>query len=367
MLNSVLGEEYRIISVERLQQEKLTGGNCSERLEWIDVLKCLGMLLVVIGHASEDSASDTYRYYIYSFHMPLFFIISGMTFCLQCQRRTFDFVGIVKNKAKGLVWPYFVLSFLTIPIWIINFRILSYREQSFSELIYAIFYSHQHHIPGPSNALWFCPTLFLTLIVFWLIDQWSENNEKILTLAIMIIGSFGYSMSLRNNDFYTPWHIETVPISLICVLAGWLFIKHIDFFTRLLGGKKRQIVWCAVLLPSAYFCAKYNVKISMALNTYGSFMLFAGAVIGFSMICIIIARNIPCMEVFKLIGRNTIVILAFHAPVFRFLERASESSLKFLQNHPIVTGCLVFVAMIPVCYIFEKWFPFLIGRIRKKH
>lgn len=340
--------------------------NSSGRLEWIDVLKCLGMLLVVVGHASEDGAAGTYRYYIYSFHMPLFFMISGMTFYLQCQKRTFDFVGLVKNKAKGLVWPYFSLSFLTIPIWILNFRILSYRDQTFSELIYAIFYSHQHHIPGPSNALWFCLTLFLTLLVFWLINQWAENDEKILTLTVMVIGSFGYSMSLRDYDFYTPWHIETIPISLICILAGWLFIKHIDFFTNLLGNRRRQILWCAFLFPSAYFCAKYNVKISMADNLYGSFMLFAGAVVGFSLICVIISRVIPCLEVFKLIGRNTIVILAFHAPVFRFLERVSERTAKFLAEFPIVTGVLVFIAMIPVCYIFERWLPFLIGRSRKK-
>ena len=336
------------------------------RLEWIDVLKCIGMFLVVIGHASKGGTPDTYRYYIYSFHMPLFFIISGMTFYLQCQKRTFDFVGLVKNKARGLVWPYFALSFLTVPIWILNFRILTYKDESISELIYAIFYSHQHHVSAPSNAMWFCLTLFLTLIVFWLVDQWSEHNEKILTLAVMIIGSFGYSMSLRDYDFFTPWHIETVPISLVCVLAGWLFIKHIDFFTELLGGWKRQIVWSVVLLPSAYFCAKYNTKISMAVNTYGSFMLFAGAVVGFSMICVIISRALPCLGVFKLIGRNTIVILAFHAPVFRFLGRVSDVTANFLDAHPIITGSLVFIAMIPVCYVFERWLPFLLGRSRKK-
>lgn len=339
-----------------------TGG----RLEWIDVLKFIAMLLVVIGHASKGGTPDTYRYYIYSFHMPLFFIISGMTFYLQCQKREFTFISLVKNKAKGLVWPYFALSFLTVPIWLINFRLLTYKDESISKLIYAIFYSHQHHVSGPSNAMWFCLTLFLTLIVFWLVDLWSEHNEKTLTLAVMIIGCFGYAMSLREYDFFTPWHIDTVPIALMCILAGWLFIKHIEFFASLLGGWKRQILWCIILLPSAYFCAKYNVKISMAVNTYGSFLLFVGAVIGFSMICVIIARALPCLWVFKLVGRNTIVMLAFHAPIFRFLERISDTTATFIDVHPIITGTIVFVGLIPVCYIFERWLPFLIGRSRKK-
>ena len=349
-----------------MEQNQATSVRSNGRLEWIDVLKCIGMLLVVVGHASQGNTPDTYRYYIYSFHMPLFFIISGMTFYLQCQKRTFDFPGLVRNKAKGLVWPYFALSFLTVPIWIVNFRILTHNDKTIGELIYAIFYSHEHHISGPSNAMWFCPTLFLTLIVFWLVDLWAEHNEKILTLAVMLIGCFGYVMSLRKYDFFTPWHIETVPIALVCILAGWLFIKHLDLFTGLLGGWKRQLLWCIVLLPSAYFCAKYNVKISMALNTYGSFVLFAGAVVGFSIICVIIARALPCFGVFKLIGRNTIVVLAFHAPVFRFLERISATTANFLNEHPIITGGLVFIAMIPACYVFERWLPFLLGRSRRK-
>lgn len=336
------------------------------RLEWIDVLKCIGMLLVVIGHVSNEGTPDSLRYYIYSFHMPLFFIISGMTFYLQCQKRTFDFAGLVKNKAKGLVWPYFVLSFLTVPIWIVNFKILTYNDKSIPELIFAIFYSHQHQVSGPTNAMWFCLTLFLTLIVFWLINEWAEHNEKILTLAVLVIGSFGYSMSLRKYDFYAPWHIETIPIALICILAGWLLIKYIDLFMGLLGGWKRQIIWCVILLPAAYCCARFNVKISMAVNTYGSFALFAGSVIGFSVICLIISRAIPCLGVFKLVGRNTIVMLAFHAPVFRFMERVSDVTASFKANYPILTSVLVFIAMIPVCWVFERWFPFLIGRSRQK-
>lgn len=103
----------------------------------------------------------------------------------------------------------------------------------------------------------------------------------------------------------------------------------------------------------------------MAVNTYGSFLLFAGAVIGFSLICIIISKNIPALRIFKFIGRNTIAILAFHAPIFRFLGRFSPQTDAMLDMHPIITGTLVFIAMIPVCYIFERWLPFLIGRKKK--
>lgn len=60
------------------------------------------------------------------------------------------------------------------------------------------------------------------------------------------------------------------------------------------------------------------------------------------------------------------MVLAFHASVFRFLERVSCGTAEFLNTHPIITGIFVFTAMIPICYVFERWLPFLIGRSSKK-
>ena len=44
------------------------------RVGWIDCLKALGIYLVILGHTLKDSYLSVW---IYSFHMPLFFILSG--------------------------------------------------------------------------------------------------------------------------------------------------------------------------------------------------------------------------------------------------------------------------------------------------
>lgn len=100
----------------------------------------------------------------------------------------------------------------------------------------------------------------------------------------------------------------------------------------------------------------------MAVNTYGSFVLFAGAMICFSMICIIISMWIPSFRILKFIGRNTVVILAFHAPMFRTFEHWSAESFWLITEHPIITATIVFILLIPVCWIVEKCLPFLLGR-----
>ena len=336
------------------------------RLEWLDVLRCIGMYLVVIGHASKGSTPDTYRFYIYSFHMPLFFLISGAGYYLQTKSRQYDFIGMLKNKARALVWPYFSLNFFAFWIWIYNFKVLADNQTSIPRLIYGILYSNQDHVSAVSNATWFLLTLFLTSMAFFVLQMWSDGNEKYLTLIVLVIGSYGYSMSMRRSGFYAPWHMDTVPIALVLFLMGYLFISHIDFMMELLGGWKRQIIIFVCCFAGAFCCARYNSKISMAGNLYGSFMLFIGAVVGFSICCLLLAMWLPKLRILKFIGRNTIVYLAFHAPMFRFLENYSETTKAWITEHPIWIGTAVFILMIPVVWVFDRYLPFLLGRKKKR-
>lgn len=337
-----------------------------QRIEWIDVMRCIAMYLVVLGHANPKRGTpDTYGYYIYSFHMPLFFMISGGAYYLQTKSKSFQFMDMVKNKTKALIWPYFTLNIIAFGIWILNFKILSHRSTSLWEVVAGIFYSNENVFTAPSNATWFLLTLFLTTVAFYIAQLWSKNDEKILTLLIMVVASFGYSISLREDKFQVPWHIETVPMALLLFLMGYLFIKHLDFMMELLGNRKRQIGIFVFCLFAGFCCAACNVKISMAVNTYGSFVLFLGSVISFSIVCMLISMWIPKCNLFKFIGRNTIVYLAFHAPMLRFMIVYSETTKWLYDEHPILSGTIVFILLIPIAWVFEKYLPFLLGRKKK--
>ena len=67
----------------------------------------------------------------------------------------------------------------------LKIKILTYKDETIVELIYAIFYSHQHFV-----------------------DLRAEYNEKILTLAVLLIGCFGYVMSLRKYDFLRNFWVD---------------------------------------------------------------------------------------------------------------------------------------------------------------
>lgn len=339
-----------------------------KRVDWLDVLKCIAMFIVLCGHVSRDNTPDTIRYYIYSFHMPLFFIISGMGFYLQTQKE-YSFMEMVKNKSRSLLRPYLALNIIMIPLWLFNFKFLTSKEESITELLLAILYSNQKWNSLPTSTTWFITTLFLVTMLFFVIKSYFNDDEKLIVIACMVVGLIGYAVSLNpSDDFFYPWHLDTVPIGCMLFMGGYVFMKNIDFFELILGSKwYHRVAWILGLFCAGYCCARYNVKISMAVNSYGSFILFIGSVIAFSMICYIISRIIPNINVLKLIGRNTIVYLAIHEQIYRTLQFFSEETRCIIDNYPYITATAVFILLIPVAYIFERWFPWAIGKRKRKY
>lgn len=74
-------------------------GQGGSRIVYIDVAKAIGIMLMVLGHIHFDV------YYfdrmVYAFHMPLFFIVSGILY-----RRPESILGYIGKKAKTLMIPY---------------------------------------------------------------------------------------------------------------------------------------------------------------------------------------------------------------------------------------------------------------------
>src|SRR5687767_3873922 len=87
------------------------------RESWIDTAKGWGILLVVLGHALRglqnaqllptSGWSHALDAWIYSFHMPLFFLLSGF-FMEKAVHKPLD--RALKDRAKTLLWPYLVWS-----------------------------------------------------------------------------------------------------------------------------------------------------------------------------------------------------------------------------------------------------------------
>lgn len=161
-----------------------------QRLEYIDLSKGIGIILVVIGHSINGHG--IIGHYISSFHMPLFFLLSGL--CFNDSRYP-TFAPFFKKRIRTLLLPclYFtcimlVLSALLIPAYY-PLKSLTYKFP---------------------NAYWFIFILFLSELFYFIINRTVTNLKgKIL----LIIGCLCISVSLHHKDIVLPYNICSIFIA----------------------------------------------------------------------------------------------------------------------------------------------------------
>lgn len=95
----------------------------SERQEWVDTARGIGIILVVYAHALRGQVvsgafdpawhADTQDAVIYAFHMPLFFFLAGLFAQHSIRKPTHDFL---REKAVTIVYPYFLWSIVSVSL-----------------------------------------------------------------------------------------------------------------------------------------------------------------------------------------------------------------------------------------------------------
>ena len=76
----------------------------TNRIQWIDVAKAIGILLIILSHTLENGL---FRQAIFSFHVPLFFFLSGLTYHGVKK-------GVWKKRFFRLYLPYVIFSLVSI-------------------------------------------------------------------------------------------------------------------------------------------------------------------------------------------------------------------------------------------------------------
>ena len=180
-----------------------------------DIMKGIAILLVVLGHSVPDQASvngiASYPLYlmrtiIYSFHMPVFFFVSGYFMHIPLKE---GFQKFVKDKSIRLMVPYFTIGLLYFPFKLSLSKFAS--QQIDPQNIWKIFIGI-----NPDGELWFLYCLFFISILIGLLVK--RVNWGLLIISF-IIGIF----SEKINIFSMPMISEILYFQFFYILG--LYIK----------------------------------------------------------------------------------------------------------------------------------------------
>ena len=329
-----------------------------KRIDWIDTLRGIAMFFVVWGHCQKNNTFI--RKYIYSFHMPLFFFISGLTFG---ESDKVPFKDYFKKKFKGLVIPYLTLNVICYILWVILFKCGIVSHFNYFENLCGIFYSNNKILTIPCGPAWFLLSLFVIDMMFYFFKKNCRNDFE-LGIVCSICGLVSYVNSLSGYQIRGPWHIEAVFTGIVFYYLGYLFMKNIKKFDFVLKDKGRMFFYGLIMGALGFAGQIINRRVSMDGNLYGSIFLFyfnslctTGGLILF--VNFILNKSI----IFKDIGKKTMFFLGYQYIVIVILKHYYPilgSGNLYMFINCLITFTILYILSIPV----YKYLPWLVGKFK---
>lgn len=230
----------------------------SNRIEAIDIAKGIGILLMVMGHTGFGGVFDKL---IHTFHMPLFFFVSGYFYRPD---KTKDFRQYLLRQINLLIVPYLAFALF--------YELLHYLyvgEMSWGYFFKSLLSSNHNRI-DVAGALWFLMALFSAKIVYSILD----HNIKGLFARTIVIGIISLSaMTFRRFDIYLPLGLDTALSMLIVIHLGYLLYVYRDrnFFHRL----SNLSPWLLIAVLALFLISGlYNDHVIVRRNKYGIEVLY---------------------------------------------------------------------------------------------
>jgi fucose 4-O-acetylase-like acetyltransferase len=289
-----------------------------KRISYIDIAKGLGILVIVLAHNDLSGYHPTLHKFIYSFHIPLFFFLSGMFF-----RPEREFGETVRRRFNTLMKPYFFALF-----------VIYLGEAAFSNMTFPVIvgriakalYATGKYIDWVQ--LWFIPHLFAVAIFAWIAWRFVFGRVKLDWLRWLLMFAM-LAIDVFTMPYFWPFTAPVIgvelfglPFSLDLVLAsGFFFLVGYEVNQRPLenffASPLVLILTFGLLLTMVLFLPP---ELDFNTRTYPSLWInTAEALLGIAMV-LSLARNLEkwsekLANIFRYCGRISLVILIFHVPI----------------------------------------------------
>lgn len=311
----------------------------SNKLEYINVLRILALILVILAHSSAvytgawgfklvNNKSKTIKYItkcFQTFRMPLFVFISGYLYHFNRVKlgKYKSFPEFVKKKAKRLLIPYLMVGILfMIPVQMI-FNIYSDNESFFYKVVNEILLAN---MPG---HLWFLLALFNIFMIFYLVEEYVNKksiifNKKGIVINFIILICIGFFTRNIPNFYQFQSSLEY----FVFFYMGYVFSEYFEDIRNYV--EKRRYV---LFIHSAFF----NIHYFLLNSIKNSALWFKGVRFLFRKITSMLGVTFMFMyslkfcedterldkfmnnSIIKLIDNNKFYTYLFHQPVLKIV------------------------------------------------
>jgi fucose 4-O-acetylase-like acetyltransferase len=306
------------------------------RIMWIDTAKGIGIILVVIGHICLRAVDGGLSWFIFLFHMPLFFILSGMLIKAEP-------VGIsLRKKTWSLLVPYvtFLVLFGSLMVGKDVLRHLSPAADLF-DLVYG-----GDRLSGYLGVSWFITCLFFSQITFNVLLSRGRapfSAGMLIAIAISLAGAY------LLVGFTGPLAIGIVPFAVVMLWVG--YACRTTLARSGLPGAVGLVVAASLLSSSSGF------GMDMKHAVYGPPIVGAMLAIALAFVVIEISKwvdRVPRLgRLSRAFGRGSMMIMFLHQPI-HFALRDS------IPSDPVLALVAVTISMLAYAVVKRARLPSMI-------
>lgn len=331
-----------------------------KRIEFIDFAKTIGIILVVLGHVYRKP--DSIYNFIYSFHVPLFFLLSGVFVNFK---KNSSIKILLLNRFKNLIIPYLFFYLLTYLYWIIiesRFR----GDAGGIDIVWwkpliGIFYgSNESHFMEHNTPLWFIPCLISTEIISFQISKYKSMITQLLLVGCCVVLGF---FIFRKLGFLLPWGVGNAAIAIVFFYTG-------KYIKRLSSIKIVYKLFLFLLITAIYILFIYEdvPKSDLFIVSFENKFLFL-LIAFYTIIMVLLFSDLFFYkmsafwkELLSFFGLNTLIILCIHDPVKRVViyvySIVFEKTVAAVRTNifdSMICVFIVMVLMIPSIIIYNKF------------
>ncbi len=279
-----------------------------ERNPHIDLLKGIAIITVVIGHCWTLDSS-VYNF-IYSFHMPLFFCISGYLFSTKAPFKKF-----VISKAKSILKPYAFYYLCSYLCAVLVFK----TPMGILDGIKGLLLGGSYCGKVLNSPLWYLPLFFIASIVFYLVSKIRWRAVRYILIIAGAVASVPFNKMLLAwfPDKLTPFNIQALLPALFFMFAGNEFRKLDLTGIKSKLGSRGVFALVLVMLYFGMLMSRDNLDQIVSLFMTYEFYIYPLLIIPFIVFFACSTRN----EYIEFIGAQSITILGFHRLFLYALQR----------------------------------------------
>lgn len=312
------------------------------RSEKIDIVKCIGILAVVCGHAGLGHT------FFSQFHMPLFAFVSGYLFVDKYADSVGSVGKYIVKKIKTIYLPFVGFELLFLAFHNVFYKLdlinsecgqMLYGPKDFlKQALRIITLGGGERLVG---QLWFLISLFEITIIFCVIIFFKKKIERITNekVAVAFVAIVVIALYILAQYVAMPRQLNQSFVLLLYYAIGFLMKQSITDKYKL-KIKKYKYYFVLLSIGVILLCMRFHPSWDLQKNYWiGIISAIYGILLAFCLAEILNSFVKGKAKKFLIfIGQSTLIILTFHVVCMNFVEyfyvRIFNLSYKLASTWP---------------------------------